>query len=282
MICKEDNKGHNILERVKDDNKNYNIITGSKDDFKSFIKNEIDKEKPLIGFGIIGPPEACIITGYKNNGDTLLGWNFFQDMPEFAKDLEKDSCGYFIKNNWYENQDTIALLAIEEKSNEPEEKELLKEVLSYALSIMKTQKNGDYASGGYAYDQWAKALLNKNEFPQNPSLPMLFERLMCHTDALNMIGEGRYQGSKYFNEILDKYPDISDSLKQASKYLLEESRISLDLWALIGGMGMSEKQAFSLSKQEIREKSSKLILKAKEYYLKSIEFIEKALSDIDE
>ena len=54
-----------------------------KSEFISFIKAKIDSGFPCIALGIIGPPEACIITGYRNNGDVLLGWNFFQDNPEY-------------------------------------------------------------------------------------------------------------------------------------------------------------------------------------------------------
>ncbi|MBN1891815.1 MAG: hypothetical protein JW780_03475 [Clostridiales bacterium] len=55
-----------------------------KDDFIRVIRKEIDAGRPVIALGIIGPPEASIITGYRNNGNTLLGWNFFQEMPEFS------------------------------------------------------------------------------------------------------------------------------------------------------------------------------------------------------
>lgn len=48
-----------------------------KAEFIDFIKKQIDKGYPCIALGIIGPPEACILTGYKDNGNILLRWNFF-------------------------------------------------------------------------------------------------------------------------------------------------------------------------------------------------------------
>ena len=33
----------------------------------------------MIATGIIGPPEACIVTGYQDEGETLLVWNFVHD-----------------------------------------------------------------------------------------------------------------------------------------------------------------------------------------------------------
>jgi hypothetical protein len=38
-----------------------------KEDFMAFIRNEIDQGNPVIALGIIGPPEACVIAGYREN-----------------------------------------------------------------------------------------------------------------------------------------------------------------------------------------------------------------------
>lgn len=46
---------------------------GAKEGFKAFIKVQIDKGRPVISLGPVGPPEAGVITGYRDGGDTLLG-----------------------------------------------------------------------------------------------------------------------------------------------------------------------------------------------------------------
>lgn len=60
-----------------------------KEEFLAFIRKHLAEGYPCIALGIIGPPEPCIIAGYKKNGNSLLGWNFFQDDAEFAKDIAK-------------------------------------------------------------------------------------------------------------------------------------------------------------------------------------------------
>lgn len=104
----------------------------NKAEFIQLIKQEIDAGRPLIGFGIIGPPEACVITGYRENGEVLLGWNFFQDMPEWKGSHETEECGYFIRRNWYEHSETVALMAVGEPSEPVDEKRFLKETLKLA------------------------------------------------------------------------------------------------------------------------------------------------------
>jgi len=81
----------------------------TKEDFISFIKKHIDEGYPCIALGIIDPLEACIITGYRNNGEELLGWNFFQEDPEFSSGIKIYESGYFICSNWWENTDTFLM-----------------------------------------------------------------------------------------------------------------------------------------------------------------------------
>lgn len=50
----------------------------TKDTYLKVIKSELDCGRPLIALGVVGPPEACIVTGYQNGGSTLLGWSLFQ------------------------------------------------------------------------------------------------------------------------------------------------------------------------------------------------------------
>jgi hypothetical protein len=84
-----------------------------------FTTQRLDKGFPCIALGIIGPSEACIITGYRENGDVLLGWNFFQDAVEFASQVTFDQSGYFITSKWWENDSTIAVISMGEIIRQP-------------------------------------------------------------------------------------------------------------------------------------------------------------------
>ena len=82
-----------------------------KEDFTDFIRREIDAGNPVIALGIIGPPEACVITGYREGGNVLMGWNVFQEYPEYQASVRFEKNGYFITADWWENPDTTALIA---------------------------------------------------------------------------------------------------------------------------------------------------------------------------
>lgn len=116
----------------------------TKEAFMDMIKSEIDAGRPVIALGIIGPPEACIVTGYRDGGHTLLGWNFFQDNPEFAKDVIIDESGYFICSTWWENPETRALISIGESQDV---KLPLSAILKNAMGVMANERIKDYAGG---------------------------------------------------------------------------------------------------------------------------------------
>jgi AraC-like DNA-binding protein len=179
-----------------------------KDDAIALIKSELDCGRPVIALGVVGPPEACIVTGYRNNGETLLGWSLFQD---FWGNCEKDESGYFIKNNWW--NETEAIMSIGEEISKCTTE---REVLENALMLMTTKKmptyggNDIFYGGQAAYEAWAKAL-------EDESLPDDVKD--CHTDAEIMLGEGRSYAASYMCILAEKHPALSAEFKKCAKHL---------------------------------------------------------------
>ncbi len=59
------------------------------------IMASIDAGIPVIAMGIIGPPECCVVFGYEDGGDSLVGWSYFQADEGFPAEQP------FVKGNWY-------------------------------------------------------------------------------------------------------------------------------------------------------------------------------------
>lgn len=278
MLCKPGKEGCYISENAP--STALNIKAGEKASFIELIKNEIDNGRPLIGFGIIGPPEPCIIAGYRDGGETLMGWNFFQDMPEFSAGVGKEPCGYYNRKGWYEHPETIALMAIGESVETPEEKSFLRDTLEYALSIIETPKVNDYAGGLAAYEAWAEALSRESEFPKDAPLPMLMERLMCQIDAMTMVGEGRWCASVFLEQEAGMFPEAADELRSAADKYKQEHQLSMDMSRLIEGFAMSEKCARALALPDVRKRITVLIRRCAELEKKAAEHIRNAVNSI--
>jgi AraC-like DNA-binding protein len=259
----------------------------NKKEFIHFIKSEIDEGRPVIALGIIGPPEACLITGYRDNGHTLLGWNCFQENQEFAKDVLQDESGYFICNSWWENECTKAVMSVGER----QEKLIShKEILADAIEILTKEKvcfrdadgkiAAEYAGGQLAYDLWAKSVADDKEFPANAVLPILFERIMCQSDAQVMVGEGRSYAAGFIEYVGREHEEVAERCNKVAKYFKEAAECTFQMDKLKGGFVQDEKNTRRFAEPEVRKQIVTLIYKAKEYEAKACELLKEIVTEL--
>lgn len=261
-----------FLERTK---------TTKKEDFIAFIKGEIDEGRPLIALGIIGPPEACIISGYRDAGETLLGWNFFQGNPEFSGGSGKDASGYFTTDQWWENADTRLLMALGE---EQEAQGSLRKLLEHALWILRRERVGPWSGAQLAWSQWIGKLADESEWDEGLPLPKLFERLMCQNDALTMISEGRAYAHYFLKWVAGVFLEegldtVSGFATEAARHFKRIFEIGQAVWKMQGGMN-SETCARNLAKQGVRAKMVPLLQEAASLDVKAADCLEKILNEL--
>lgn len=221
-----------------------------KEDFMDFIRREIDAGNPVIALGIIGPPEACVITGYREDGNVLMGWNVFQEYPEFQTCVRFEKNGYFITGDWWENPDTTALIATGTKSLPPLTPA---EALKNAAEALEGRMCKTYAKGILAYDAWKNALLCDRDFPADAVFPLLVERMMCHGDAMDCLSDGRCHAAKYLRRLADQHPAIAPGLNAAAGEL--EGIVEIiwnEMIPVLGGWERGETQTRCLARTETR------------------------------
>lgn len=233
----------------------------SKSDFIAFIQQQIDKGNPVIALGIIGPPEACIITGYRDGGETLLGWNFFQDNPEFNVGVTFDETGYFMTSRWWDNPETVAVMSLEPEN---ETRFDVRTVLCHALEVMTGRKAGNYAKGLSAYEAWIKAIDDDKDF-SGLILPLLAERLFTHGDAIDCLADGRYHAAAYMRRAAGYHPEHKALFEQIANNFTEVFELHKKLFEAIGGWERGEAQMRRFAQADVRRRSAQLIRQAKEY-----------------
>ena len=229
-----------------------------KQEFIDFIVQKIDAGVPVIARGVIGPPEECIITGYRDGGNTLLGWNFFQDNIMFNGGVAFDESGYFITDKWWENPYTSAVMALGEAM---QGRFLPKTVLSNAIEVMTGRVNGSYAKGIAAYDAWAKAILSDSEFSENSVMPIMAERLMCHGDAMDCIADGRYNAASYIKSLA--LPAHQELLNEAAVLFEKVSATFWKMTKVLGGVERGETEMRMFAKPEVRKQLAEIVYEAK-------------------
>lgn len=221
-----------------------------KEDFMDFICGEIDAGNPVIALGIIGPPEACVITGYREGGRVLTGWNVFQEYPEHRARVRFEKNGYFITGDWWENPCTAALIATGTESLPPL---TAREALRNAAEALEGRMCGTYAKGILAYDAWKNALLCDRDFPADAVLPLLVERMMCHGDAMDCLSDGRWHAAKYLRKLAEQHPAMAPGLNAAAGELEGIPEIIWkEMIPVLGGWERGEAQTRRLARAENR------------------------------
>jgi hypothetical protein len=253
--------GYNMLSRTAETKKS---------EFVDFIKSRIDEGIPCIALGIIGPPEACIITGYRDGGETLLGWNFFQDNPEFAKNIEFDECGYFITDKWWENRETLGVMALGKDAKPAFTPETVQKI---AVEVMTGRMWKSFAKGVDAYDAWAKAVTNNSDFPENAILPILVSRIMSHGDAMDCVTDGRHNAAEYFKNLVAAYPENAKKLEEIAALFRQAAEIHAKMSALLGGWERGEKEMRNFAKPEVRKALADIIYETRDADKKALEII---------
>ena len=238
---------------------------------RRIIESISDKGHPVIAQGVIGPPEWCIIAGYDDYGDVLMGWNYFQGGPE----AELEPSGYFRERNWFEN--THSLVIIGEKQEQPTLGERYQGTLRFAVQIVRTPVTRDRPSGLAAYTAWAEALLRDEDFPAG-DVAIARQHLQSHDENMNVVGEGRWCAWRFLKQVAEDLPALSDDLIEAATCYEAEYMLMCQGWNLMGGLGAySQDQGVKFADPTIRRQISSLIIQARNKDEEAVSHIERAL-----
>lgn len=248
----------------------------TKEEFLAYIKEHLAEGYPCIALGIIGPPEPCIVAGYDEDGDRLLGWNFFQDDPEHAGGVSTAENGYFISKNWWENTDTQAVMCLGPINGEGVSSQ---EILKQAVKVLEGRKEHSYAKGILAYDAWREMLLTESYFTSEV-YDSLFSKLLVQNDATQCLMDGREQGARYLLELAAQQAGEDNArLEQAARHFRNVSAAAQEMSGLIGDWSDVDAMLRRLADRKVREQLVQLILKAKAQDQAALSCLKEYLAD---
>lgn len=254
-----------------------------KQGFINFIKSEIKEGRPVIALGIVGPPEACIVTGYQDDGNSLLGWNFFQHRPEYNRGTSFHESGYFISDTWWENEGTVMLMSIgETQSSIVSDKEILLNAVNVTDHKPIIQKCGcEIACGQEAYKAWASQIEDDRQFGDNITLVLLNVRFMCQIDAQSMVGEGRWHAAEYLKAVAKRHAEVSEMCYEAASCFCKASEAaSRKMYAVLGEHESEEAGIRHFAKADTRKQIVELIKEAAENEYRAITLVEEITQKI--
>ncbi|MDE6915183.1 MAG: hypothetical protein K2P39_00070, partial [Lachnospiraceae bacterium] len=233
----------------------------TKEEFTAFMKAAIAKGYPVIALGIIGPPEPCVVAGYEDEGDVVMGWNFFQNDAEFAKSVRTADNGYFLCNTWWENTDTQALMYFGAVTGETASS---RDIVKMAADIMEPRDEGAYAKGIRAYDAWKEMLLDEKWFENNAGFDDLFAKFIVQNDAMDSLHDGRRWGAAFFEQMMETCGEAERQLCAGiAKSFHKVSRAAEEMMAQAGDWSDVEQMLKRFASRAVREQLAELIDAAK-------------------
>ena len=211
------------------------------------IRESIARGRPVIAFGIVGPPEAGIVTGYGRGGEVLVGWSYFQDakLP-----------GYYEEADWFgkfsrfapapdaglgpAGSEPLGLILVGDKNRwpGPSKRAILISSLKWAVDLARTAKRPNlpnHVSGLAAYEAWAKGLEADADYPKGDT-KVMDRRAIVHGDQCTMLGE-RHNAASYLHLMSGAAPEASEHLEAAAELYDEVAGLGSKVWLWGHSMG---------------------------------------------
>lgn len=227
------------------------------------ILASLDQDIPVIAMGIIGPPECCVVSGYDNNGDVLVGWNYFQTEEGF------DPGEPFRKAAWFAKMRGYILLA--QRTEKPSLHEL-----GYAAlkAIVKHAHTAEVRGAAVGLAAW-QACLDQLEFDDFSDCPILLPqqcsgddaawqssvqgRFIIYCDALCQIHE-RHVALPGFRKLAAAVPEWSPELEAAIELWDGCASYGGYLWQHVGLSALAEQPDNKAALEEFRKPETRKIL----------------------
>ena len=258
--------------------------------FRERIAESIGRGMPVLGYGVIGPPEPSIIAGYDEGGDVLIGWSFFEDAnTEREPATASQPAGYFRRRDWFES--TACLLIVGERVERPSLQKTYREALGWMLQVTRTPMVRPEAdapewyqqrhNGLAAYDAWAEHLLRDEAWPADDEA-VLRAHHQVHNDAVGMVAEARWYGSAFLAEIVESFVagpgtrgTAAEVLHAAACYAAEHD-LMWEVWDLAGGIDNPDAH-LAMADPAVRRAMVEIIRQARAQDVRAAEHVERAL-----
>lgn len=240
---------------------------------RRIVESLRDTGHPIIAWGVVGPPEACVITGYDEGGEVLIGWSFFQDSPPEFPEQDYEPSGYFRRRDWFPH--TLGLVLIGDVQEKPPLSEIYRSALEWALQVVRTPMVHVHYSGLRAYEGWAEFMRRDEDIQDDKAALEL--RKMCQYDAMAMVAE-REKAAAFLLEIAVHEPSMAEELEAAVDCYGREMACLGGMHDATDGYIQSDEQLRKLSDPEAREQIARQVLKARDLDAEAADHIEKALA----
>ncbi|MDF2630826.1 MAG: rob 3 [Symbiobacteriaceae bacterium] len=237
--------------------------------YREQVRTSLRRGRPVLAFGLIGPPECCLITGYDEDGDVVMGWNFFASEPAWRQEVTCEPTGEFRRRDWVRS--THSLVIIGDRCDPGFD---LRETLAWALHVARTPSVMGRHAGFAAYDAWATHILDDDAFPADDAA-VLTQRHEVHFTESGNLAECRAWAGQFLRYLAPSVPAVTEELLAAGDCYTAEHDLMWQMWEITG----EPRQAhLRFASRDVRRRTAALIGKARQLDERAAGYLEQALS----
>ena len=183
------------------------------------IMDSIDRGVPVITVeGVINCADTCVISGYDNGGQVLLGCNPFMDIEDDHREAP-DGTGYFRKSDWHEDHFGGALV-IGEKRGQPGKEYIFAETMKLVSRLIREEVLSPGQHNGLAAHKALATALMTYEWEDNGE-PYL--NVMCnYKQYLNRQYAVRFFEDNGRKDLADIYKKIAARVRKLGRTIPQD------------------------------------------------------------
>jgi AraC-like DNA-binding protein len=199
------------------------IVRGDYETDRKSIMDSIDRGVPVITLeGVINCADACVISGYDNDGAVLLGYNPFMDVQDDHTE-PCDITGYFRKSAWHDGffaqGSKGRILLVEGKCEKPSAQDAFHATLRLAARLIGDGAMADGQHNGLAaHRAFANALLTyrwDDNFEPYLNVMCNYKQYLDRQYAAKYLRDnGRTDLARYYDEISDTVRRMGNMIPQ--------------------------------------------------------------------
>ncbi len=185
-----------------------------------------DRRTPVIALGGFGPPEPCLITGFDQGGEVLLGWSHFQGEKEGDARFSFEPTGQFRLREWYEALDGV--LIVTGTAARPAPREVYRGALERAIRELRAAE-GSETLGTAAMAKWAAHLENEADFA-GFSAEQWEKAQSAHGATAGDLAERRALAASFLSLACRHFPEAEPDLHRAETAFQGAHETVYEIW----------------------------------------------------
>jgi hypothetical protein len=241
---------------------------GTFQDDAAKIMDSIDRGVPVLAYPVVGPSDCCIITGYDQGGDVLLGWSTYQDIPD-GHNIPHDVTGYFRKPDWHDH--ITGYIVIGTKVGRLPLRTVYIDAMKWAVYLLRKQEMEHKVTGLKGLQSWAEEMTQAKYFPAG-NAAVIGHRYVSTAINMTMLRD-HCLAEPFLRRAAEDVPDFQPELLRAAECYDDVKRIRDGMDELIGD-NFSEQAMKAIADPEIRRAYADTILRIREVEAEAVNQIE--------